>query len=309
MNERLAAALARHHGIVAARDLQGAGVNRGVIAAALRSGRMRSVSPGIYVARGADVASPSALRRLALTVGGPDAVLSHRTAAAVWGLTREGASEPVHISVPPRAARRAVPGIVVHRTADRDVTWFHEWPVSSVRRTLCELALTESPDGFRFPALAAIQRGLITADALVDRTGVPRRALRRWANVAEEAHAGAVSGGEAHYWRLVKRGGLPVPRLNASIPGLRYRADALWPQFRLIAEIDGWEVHGTRAAFDDDRRRQNDLHLAGYVVLRFPVSEVLNFPERVLLTTEDGLRARSRDIGVPWRPRKMQRRQ
>lgn len=309
VNERLAVALRLHHGIVTARDLRAAGVTRGVVAAALRSGRIRSLRSGIYVAQDADLSSLRGRRRLALTVGGPDAVLSHRTAAAVWGLAREATGDPVHISVPLRCARRDVPGVVIHRSADRDATRHDEWPVSDVRRLLRELALTEPADGFRFPALAAVQRGLITPDVLADPAGVPQRALRIWAEVGAEARAGAVSGGEAHYWRLIKDSGLPVPLLNAPIPGLPYRADALWPAFRLITEIDGWEVHGTRSAFDNDRRRQNDLHLAGYVVLRFPVSDVMSYPERVLLTTEDGLRARSRDLGVSFRRRKVHSRQ
>jgi len=45
--------------------------------------------------------------------------------------------------------------------------------------------------------------------------------------------------------------------------------DAVWPQWRLVAELDGYAFHGTRAAFERDRERDARLQLAGYRVLRF----------------------------------------
>ena len=174
----------------------GRGRDPGVVAAALRSGRIRSLRSGIYVAQDADLSSLRGRRRLALTVGGPDAVLS-RTAAAVWGLAR-GRQEIRSTS----ASRCGAPGVMSPAsssigppTATRPGTT--RWPVSDVRRLLRELALTEPADGFRFPALAAVQRGLITPDVLADPAGVPQRALRIWAEVGAEARARAVSGGEA----------------------------------------------------------------------------------------------------------------
>ena len=299
MNHQLRLALARFAGVASAAELRAAGLTRGQVTAALRAGRLVAVSRGVYLAADADPTDLTVRRRLALAVGGPDAALSHGSAAAVWGVKRESGSGPIHVTVPATAPQRRVAGVHVHRSTRHDVTTRDRWPISSVPQMLRELALTGTEDDLRYPALAAIQRGLISPESLTDRTGVPRRALARWRMIAEEAKAGAVSGGEAHYWRLVRASGLPLPVLNAPVPGLRYRADALWPQYRLIVEIDGWETHGGRAAFDSDRRRQNDLQLAGYLVLRFPVTEVTSFPERVLLTTEDGLRTRARELGQP----------
>jgi very-short-patch-repair endonuclease len=61
-----------------------------------------------------------------------------------------------------------------------------------------------------------------------------------------------------------------------------YWVDVLFRRHRLILEIDGWETHGTRLAFEEDRRRRNYLVLAGYAVLNFTYRQLVEEPQWVI---------------------------
>jgi hypothetical protein len=76
---------------------------------------------------------------------------------------------------------------------------------------------------------------------------------------------------EVRFARAIVAGGLPEPvQQHRVIAGTRRcRIDLAYPELRLAIEIDGWEHHRTRSAFDDDRARANDLVVAGWNVLRF----------------------------------------
>lgn len=150
------------------------------------------------------------------------------------------------------------------------------------------------PDALRFPALQAVMQRLVTPAELGDPVGVPRRALGVMRMIAEEAAAGAESGGESKYWRLLKQSRLPTPELRAWIETHRgpKRVDAYWADFDLAAEIDSREFHGAMPAFERDLVRQNAVHAQGTLLIRFSVRQVMVDPGRVLEDTELYLRAR-----------------
>jgi very-short-patch-repair endonuclease len=79
---------------------------------------------------------------------------------------------------------------------------------------------------------------------------------------------------------LIRRARLPLPETNADVLG-RER-DFYWPEHRLVVETDGWETHSTRAAFEDDRRRDAELTAAGYRVLRFTWRQITEEPEATI---------------------------
>lgn len=91
---------------------------------------------------------------------------------------------------------------------------------------------------------------------------------------------------ERRFLLLCRSSGLPAPLVNASIPieGREFVPDFFWPAQRLIAETDGFETHGTRQAFEDDRRRDQLLDAAGYRTLRFTWRQLRDEPERVAAT-------------------------
>ena len=78
---------------------------------------------------------------------------------------------------------------------------------------------------------------------------------------------------------LCRNHDLPLPEVNALVDG--YEVDALWPDARLIVEVDSWEHHRDRAAFERDRVRDADLKLAGYTVIRITARRLADQPEQV----------------------------
>jgi very-short-patch-repair endonuclease len=81
--------------------------------------------------------------------------------------------------------------------------------------------------------------------------------------------------------RLLRRHGIPRPERQYEVAGGRYRLDYAWPAARLAVEVDGYGHHSDLEAFRHDRRRQNDLVLAGWTVLRFSHDDVLRRPAQV----------------------------
>jgi very-short-patch-repair endonuclease len=150
----------------------------------------------------------------------------------------------------------------------------------------------------RFPAMEAVQRGLLTPGDLEFSLGIPQAARRSMRLLAEEARQGAESGGEANFWRLIEQSHLPTPVLQYEIDtylGVK-RIDAYWQDSRLGAEIDGRTVHTKALAFERDMRRQNAVHATGVVLIRFPVSQVMNDPASVLRDVEANMEARRWDL-------------
>jgi very-short-patch-repair endonuclease len=77
---------------------------------------------------------------------------------------------------------------------------------------------------------------------------------------------------EALFLALCRRHRLPKPDANVRVD--RFEVDVLWSARRLVVEVDGWESHRSRSAFEEDRRRDARLKLLGYEVLRFTWRQV-----------------------------------
>ncbi|HEX2264776.1 MAG TPA: DUF559 domain-containing protein [Solirubrobacterales bacterium] len=76
---------------------------------------------------------------------------------------------------------------------------------------------------------------------------------------------------------------LPLPRFNdwIDLGDKRYRVDCHWPGTGQIVELDGWEGHGTRSAFRDDRARDRRLRVAGYAVTRITWNQLDDEPAAI----------------------------
>ena len=88
---------------------------------------------------------------------------------------------------------------------------------------------------------------------------------------------------EERFAPFLRRHRLPLPRFNDWIllGARRYRADCHWPHLRLIVELDGWEGHSSRSAFQDDRARDRALKVAGYSVVHLTWSQLDVEPQAV----------------------------
>lgn len=199
---------------------------------------------------------------------------------------------PVHVSTPGRRLRPRS-GLVLHRT-DRltpaDIRIRDGMRLTSPARTLIDLA--GHPE-FEAALSEARFLGLI-------RDGELERALDR---AAERPGAGIVraylareagpqitqSEAERRFLALVRKAGLPAPRTQQRIAG--YRVDAVWPERRLIVELDGLKAHGHRSAFERDRRRDAVLIAAGWRVIHFTWPQLHGQPLYVIATLTAALAA------------------
>ena len=175
---------------------------------------------------------------------GDGAALSHQSAAAIWGFGQGG--REVHVTVA-RRGRRSRHGIRVHQTHSLNAAVHNGLPLTDPARTLDDLRRSATRDEVERAREQAAILGLVLPD------DDPYPEFTR-------------SEGERRLRALCRAAHLPAPRMNARVNG--YEVDACWPAQRLVVEIDGWRYHRTRRRFEDDRRKDAALQVAGYRVVR-----------------------------------------
>ena len=217
---------------------------------------------------------------------GPDAVLSHRDAAALWGL-RPSARAAIDVTVHGKR-RDGQHGITIHRTRslpEDERTVREGIPVTTVGRTLLDLA--EVVDSRQLErACEAAERlrlfDLQEIEKLVRRHHGRRglAAVRKVLGDIDEPPA-TRSELERRFLDLCGEAGLPPPRVNTQVAG--FEVDVAWPEARLVVELDGHEFHRTRAAFERDRARDAAaLQVAGHHVLRVTDRRLRREPAAVI---------------------------
>jgi predicted transcriptional regulator of viral defense system len=285
-SRRLEAALAelagRQHGVVAREQLRGLGLSLDAIDRRVQGGRLHVLHRGVY-AVGHRAVTRDGHRLAAVLAGGRGAVLSHRSAAALWGI-RETARRDVEITAP-RGCRR--PGIEGHdiRLAPDEVTVRRNIPVTTPARTLLDLAATLNEHQLARAAERAESLRLTSPTSLEAlaaryprRPGVPAiRAL----NVTDTPTRSVL---ERRFLSLLDAENLPRPLVNApaELPNADDpEADITWRDQRLIVELDGFETHSTRAASERDRARDRALQAQGWRVIRITWRQLQEEPQTI----------------------------
>ena len=272
---------ARQRGVVARQQLREAGLSARAIEYRLETGRLHPIYRGVY-AVGHPHLPYLARETAALLACGARAVLSHRTAAAVWQLT-ERLARTVEVTVA-GGAQRSRSGITVHRTVElpRGQIRIREGlAVTDPDRTLLDLATVVSRREVTAAFDAARARKLLREQhllALIAR--FPTRRGTRTLRALLATPGFSRSQAERVLRRLIARANLPRPLRNARIAG--HEVDFHWPDCGLVVEVDGYEFHSDREAFETDRRRDGDLLAAGYRVIRITWRQLTNEPEAVV---------------------------
>jgi very-short-patch-repair endonuclease len=274
VDRRVAALAARRHGVVATAQLHALGLSDHAIAHRVRHGRLARLHRGVY--RVGPIAAPLAREAAALLACGADAALSHVSAAALWGL-RASHDGPVHVTVPGASARGRA-DLRVHRAEVVEATVRDGLRVTTPARTLRDLAAVLAQHDLDRAVEQALVLRLTTHAALAAApTGRGAAALRR---ALRTDPALTRSEAERRLLGLVRGAGLPAPRANVRVAGRE--VDLLWPAQRLVVEVDGFAFHGSRHAFERDRRRDADLVAAGYRVVRFTWRQIAEEPLTVV---------------------------
>jgi very-short-patch-repair endonuclease len=253
----------------------------------IRAGRLHPLHAGVY-AVGHSAISRQGRWLAAVLASGPAAVLSHLSAAALWGI-RPNSRSRIDVTVPHRS--RSSDAIHRHLSVlpEDERTVVDGIPVTSAPRTIFDLAATSTIDQVESAIRQSEYRRLYDRLSLVDlverypgRGGVRR--LRVALTRVEMLPAGrARSPLEERFLPFLRRYGLPRPRLNAwiTVGEKRFQVDCRWPGTRQAVELDSWEAHGTRSAFREDRARDRILGAAGYSVTRISWAQLDDEPEAV----------------------------
>jgi very-short-patch-repair endonuclease len=268
-------------GIVTRAQLLTAGVSRWAIDRAVHSGGLYRVHSGVYSTAAPELIAEDGLLIAALLAAGDGAVLSHGTAAWRWHL----------IPAPPTAVELAVPQ---RRTAPTGVTLFQSkllpedltlnarFPSTSVPRTLLDLATRYQGD--------ALLRALAEAEFHHDiRPADIRRTLRRGhpgsANLRAALHQHAPGHGdvksnlERRFRKLLLRRQIELPLRNQRLGP--WIIDCLWPDRRVVVELDGRQ-HARPRQSDRDDDRDLWLRRNRYVVRRYGTRQVDERPDDVI---------------------------
>jgi predicted transcriptional regulator of viral defense system len=290
----VARAAAEQWGVLSLDELFACGLSRKSVMIRVRNGRLHSLHRGVYAVGHANV--PLEGRFLAAVKACRPAVLSHFSAAALWGflgweerypeVTVVGASRPVHR------------GIRVHRTTtlDRDDTARHRGiPVTSPARTLLDLAATLDPSRLRSATRRAQSLYRVNVRQLADLLArhPRRRGSARLARIIAIGPAPTRSELEDVVLDLILRGGHVDPDVNVPyfVAGRRTVPDFRWPEQRLVVEADSAKWHDNQLAREDDAERQALLEAHGERVLRVTWKQAIARPGPTL--------ARIRAAGAP----------
>jgi len=276
----------RQHGVVSRRQLLDLGLTEEAIDWRLAAGRLHRLHWGTYAVGHRSLAREGHWMA-AVLASGEDAVLSHGTAAALWGI-RRASSGAIHVTAPRASHSTSTVRRHKSRIPTDEVTVVDGIPVTTVPRTLFDLAAVSSVENVEFALREAEYRRLHDALSLWDllarypgRRGARR--IRTCLARRSEQVGRTNSPLEEVFVPFLRRHDLPSPRLNAWIElgGAWKQVDCLWEPERLVVELDGWAGHGTRTAFGADRSRDRRLHVAGYEVIRLTWTQLENEPEPI----------------------------
>jgi very-short-patch-repair endonuclease len=223
--------------------------------------------------------------------------LSHHSAAATWGI-RPSFNGDVHVTVIGKETGRRRPGIKVHRVSEldpRDIRRYQGIPITSPARALLDITPDVSDRQLERALDEALIQRLTTHAAInavlaayPNRRGVARlRAASDPGRPTTETR----SGGEEVLLAAIRRTGLPIPEVNARVGS--YTADFLWREQRVIVELDGYDYHRGRAAFERDHQRDGEHQQAGFVVIRVTGRQLNRNLEAVLVRIATALARRA----------------
>jgi very-short-patch-repair endonuclease len=286
LDSAVATIAARQHGVVSVAQLHNVGMGKNGITRRVKRGHFHRIHRGVY-AIGHRGLSWHGRWMAAVLACGDGAVLSHGSAASLWGLLRP-IDGPIHVSTPTTSGRTTRRGVHLHRTPSLAepspspsyspvrggrrgrllVTYRDNIPVTTVPRTIEDLRASPliSPHLVRRAIRQAELKGLRLDGIETDRT---RSDL------------------EAAFLAFFRRHRIPPPEVNVKLG--RYEVDFLWREEKLVVEADTWTYHRGSISFQADHERDLDLRQQGYAVHRFTDRQLETDPVRVAADIREAL--------------------
>jgi predicted transcriptional regulator of viral defense system len=275
----------RQHGVVSIRQLEGPlGFSERSVARAVAAGRLHRIRRGVYAVGHTDLSQRGECLGAVLAVG-PGALLSYHSAGWLWGIWR-GSPGPLEVTSFVPRHHPAPRGIVRHRArnlVDADRAIIDVIPVTSVARTLLDLASKLRGDQLRRALARAEELGLLDLDAIeavIERNRGHHGAKRlRYALAIYEPPTFTRSEFERRFVDRLVDSGLPRPATGWNEVG--YEIDVYWPERRFGVELDAFETHGTRDAFERDHDRDLDFAISGIKTIRVSERQFRREPDQI----------------------------
>lgn len=287
------------YGLVTLSQFRALGLSPSGVRARVAEGSLHRVHEGVY-ALGCLRRDRSTRYMAAVLACGSGALLSHRSAAALWSL-REDRRISVDVTAPNRRGR--IPrGIDAHRTGSitaADRTRRLGIPCTTVERTLLDLAgvvtVTELRGALSEAEVLRVLDHRVLRRSIKQNPG--RRGVARLRMLLDEIRPEVKrtrSEMERLFLRMCERFGLPTPQVNPLLEfnELKLMPDFMWKDAWLIVETDSRRFHDTPSAFQRDRWREQELQLAGWRVSHCTWEQIEREPRRIA-TTIRGLLAQA----------------
>jgi hypothetical protein len=266
------------------------------------AGRLHRLFRGAYaVGHPATTAEGEAMA--AVLASGPGAVLSHISAAWLWGISTKLPLVPEVTTT--RTVRHRRADLRLHssrRILEADRETLHGIPVTAVPKTLLNVAgMREGHVRWALPRAKRLGLlDLIEIDEMLRRSRGMRGVARlRTALLRYRIKVFTRSDLELAFVALVQRAGVPQPSMNRWIAG--YELDAYWADLRFAVELDTYDYHGDEISFEEDRLRQEDLKLAGIEMVRITGQRMESEPSRVVQRLRRLLDQRHAQLAHPGR--------
>jgi very-short-patch-repair endonuclease len=287
--ESISELVARQQGVITVQQAAEFGISSQAIARRVASGVWARVMPRVYRV----TAVPETFRQSCLAAvlwAGDHALISHATAAVLWGF-ESVRTRRVEIWIPRKQNLRS-DAVVIHRgtrldRADRDL--LDGIRITTPTRTLIDMSGRLEDDRLLAVMEDLIRRNIVTTDRLEARLRALRKSGRPGSGRLEALLASRGSGRamesalETLVWTMIERAQVPRPVRQhwVVLGGQRYRLDFAWPEQRVGLECDGREFHDGRAKWVNDRARLAEFGAVGWRVLPVTWHAASREPERV----------------------------
>ena len=291
LDQAVAELASAQHGVFGLGQLRALGMSTRVVNRRATTGRLHRIHQTVYSLVPRELLKREGLWMAAVLACGPDAVLSHRSAAALlelrdWGWTK------IEVTVPRRSARRHE-GVAVHRSTKltaKDVTVVNNIPCTSAARTLLDLAevvtMRQLERSFDQAEIAEVFDLKAIQDQLArNPTRAGAKAVR---GVLETHYIGKTptwSENEEALLAITRPLGIPDPDTNQFVilddGGPPIRVDFVWRDQRVAIEADSRKWHLTRQRFETDRQRDQRLIAAGWTIIRTTWKQMTRGPHEL----------------------------
>jgi hypothetical protein len=288
----------RQSGNITRQRLLDLGLDDDAIRRRVKAGRLFRVYPGVY-AVGRPPVTPQERASAAVLACGPGAALSHGSAMTLWGFWRHW-DKPFEVTI---VGDRRPKGIRVHRSTTlrrRDVTTQLGIRVTTPARTLLDNSPRQSDKALKRSVNNALNSPWLTEDQLAETLARNPHApgTKRIARLIGLPGTPTRSGWEDDFPAFCTQHGLPAPVMGAPLGG--YVLDALFVLEKVIVELDSWDFHKGKIAFETDRERDAETLARGFVTVRVTEERLEERPREEAQRLRAILEARRGGRAAAW---------